>query len=397
MELQNGWMQTSLDQVTTLGLAFRNLGSFPFGIRLRDRLSHLYIIGQTGTGKSTLIENMALQDAEAGIGFCVIDPHGDLADRLAECLGDRAIYWRVADPGGPYGYNPLTRTSASLRPLVVSGLIDALKAQWADAWGARMEHLLRYAVLALLELPQTDMRDILHIYLERDFRKEVLSQISDEQVLRFWREEFPAMNYKTAADGVAPIANKLGAFLSHPIVRRAICDPEEPLRFRRIMDEGQFLIINLAKGRLGADIADVLGGLLTSSITHAAFTRADLPEPERRPFMLYVDEFHSFTTETLADLLSETRKYRLGVTLSQQHSLQASKPVFASVMGNCGSLICFRTGALDVPVMAKQLGRVEAQDIMMQPNFNAFVRLVVDGERIRSFSMTALPPEVRKS
>ncbi|WP_421702335.1 type IV secretory system conjugative DNA transfer family protein [Aliiroseovarius sp.] len=392
-EVQNNWVRFSLENVTTLGLAFRNSGSFPFGIRLQDRLSHLYIIGQTGTGKSTLIEHMARQDAAAGIGFCVIDPHGDLAEHLAGTLGEATLYWRVADPDSPYGYNPLTRTSSALRPLVVSGLVDALKAQWADAWGARMEHLLRYAVLALLERPQTNMQDILRLYLEHDFRAEVLHHVKDEQVLRFWQEEFPAMNYKTAADGIAPIANKLGAFLAHPVVRRAVCEPREPLRFRQIMDEGRVLIINLEKGRLGSDIANVLGGLLVSSMTHAAFTRSAQAETERRPFMLYVDEFHSFTTQTIADLLSETRKYRLGVTLSQQHAQQSDPAVFASVMGNCGNLICFRTGALDTPLMSSQLGRVEPHNITMQPNYNAFVRLLVSGERIRSFSMTTIPPD----
>ncbi|MCK0138921.1 type IV secretion system DNA-binding domain-containing protein [Aliiroseovarius sp. F47248L] len=351
----------------------------------------MYIIGQTGTGKSTLIENMVRQDASSGLGFCIIDPHGDLADQLAQNLGEHALYWRVADTTSPFGYNPLTRTSAAFRPIVASGLIDALKKQWAEAWGPRMEHLLRYAILALLELPETDLGDILRIFLERDFRKQVLSQVSDLQVQRFWQEEFPAMNYKTGADGIAPIANKLGAFLAHPTVRRAVCDPEKPLRFRDIMDQGRFLIVNLEKGRLGADIANVLGGLLVSSIAHAAFTRADLPETERRPFMLYVDEFHSFTTETLAELLSETRKYHFGVTLSQQHTLQSSSAVFASVMGNVGSIVCFRVGALDAPTMANQLGRIDPQDIMMQPNFRAFVRLMVNGERIRSFSMKTLP------
>ena len=385
-------MPFPLTPVTTLGLAYRSLGSFPFGIRLGDRLSHLYIIGQTGTGKSTLVENMALQDARGGIGVCVIDPHGDMADRLAATLGPAATYWRVADAASPLGYNPLTRTSAALRPLVASGLIDALKKQWSDAWGARMEHLLRYAILALLETPRTDLRDVLRIYFEKEFRKQVLAQVTDEQVLRFWHDEYPAMNYKTAADGLAPIANKLGAFLAHPVVRRAICDPEVPLRFRRIMDDGGALIINLDKGRLGSDIANVLGGLLVSGLTHAAFTRTDRAEAERRPFMLYVDEFHSFTTETLAELLSETRKYRLGVTLSQQHTLQASPKVFASVMGNCGNLVCFRTGALDAPAMAKQLGQVDPTDILTQPNYRAFVRLMVDGERVRSFSMTGNPP-----
>ena len=301
----------------------------------------------------------------------------------------------MADANSPFGYNPLTRTSPELRPLIASGLIEALKKQWSEAWGVRMEHLLRYAILALLEQPKTDLRDILRIYLEREFRAKVLANVTDPQALQFWHQELPAMNYKNAADGLAPIANKLGAFLAHPVVRKAICDPEEPLRFRQIMDQGKILIVNLAKGQLGADVADVLGGLLVSSITHAAFTRHTIPETDRRPFMLYVDEFHSFTTETIADLLSETRKYRLGITLSQQHTQQTSASVFASIIGNAGSMIAFRIGANDAPIMARQLGNVELRDLINQPNHRAFVRLMVDGEQTKAFSMTGHPPRSR--
>lgn len=381
--------------VTNLGMAHCRYGDFPFGIRQVDRFSHLYIIGQTGTGKSTLLQNMACQDARRGIGFCLIDPHGDLARSLAATIEDPLIYWDVADANSPFGYNPLTRTSPELRPLIASGLIEALKKQWSEAWGVRMEHLLRYAILALLEQPKTDLRDILRIYLEREFRAKVLANVTDPQALQFWHQELPAMNYKNAADGLAPIANKLGAFLAHPVVRKAICDPEEPLRFRQIMDQGKILIVNLAKGQLGADVADVLGGLLVSSITHAAFTRYTIPETDRRPFMLYVDEFHSFTTETIADLLSETRKYRLGITLSQQHTQQTSASVFASIIGNAGSMIAFRIGANDAPIMARQLGNVELRDLINQPNHRAFVRLMVDGEQTKAFSMTGHPPRSR--
>jgi len=385
-------MPISHRDITMLGMAHRRIRTFPFGIGIRDRLSHMYIIGQTGTGKSTLIEHLAHQDAQAGRGFCLIDPHGDLAKRLAHSLQDKAIFWQVPEPTCRLGYNPLTHTTAAFRPLVAAGLIDALKKQWSDAWGVRMEHLLRYAILALLEHGRTDLRDILQMYLDRDFRNQVLARVSDEQVIRFWRSEFPAMNYKTAADGIAPIANKLGAFLAHPVVRHAICDPEIPLRFRDIMDKGQILIVSLEKGRLGSDTANVLGGLLVSSIVHAAFTRTIQGKSERRPFMLYIDEFHSFTTETLAELLSETRKYHLAAILAQQHTQQSSQPVFSSVMGNTGNLVCFRTGALDAPIMAHQLGGIDPHDIMMQANFQAFVRILVDGERTRSFSMTSFPP-----
>ncbi|WP_247078165.1 DUF87 domain-containing protein [Pseudohalocynthiibacter sp. F2068] len=381
--------------ITRLGMAHYRYGDFPFGIHQTDRFSHLYVIGQTGTGKSTLLLNMALQDAKRLTGFCLIDPHGDLAKSLSGSLEENHIYWDVADASSPLGYNPLTRTSPALRPLITSGLIETLKKQWTDAWGVRMEHLLRYAILALLELPQTDLRDILRLYLEREFRKDVISHVSDPQVLQFWTKELPAMNYKNAADGLAPIANKLGAFLAHPIVRKAICEPETPLRFRQIMDEGKILIVNLSKGQLGADVANVLGGLLVSSITHAAFTRHSIPEPDRRPFMLYVDEFHSFTTETIADLLSETRKYKLGIVLCQQHTQQAGASVFASIMGNAGSLISFRVGASDAPILAKQLGNLDPRDLITQPNHRAFVRLMVEGEQTKPFTMTGFPPPTR--
>ena len=351
---------------------------------------HTYILGQTGTGKSTLLLNLAVQDAAHGTGFCLIDPHGDLATRLADTLGNRAISWNVADPDSPYGYNPLTRVSPPLRPLIASGLIETLKQQWADAWGVRMEHLLRHAVLALLETPRTDLRDVLYMFLDRSFRMAVLAQVTDPQVRQFWTQEYPKMNYKNAADGLAPIANKLGAVLSHPVIRRAVCEPEQPLRFRRIMDEGSFLVVNLSKGRLGADIANVLGGFIVSGITHAAFTRHDIPEADRRPFFLYVDEFHAFTTETVADLLSETRKYRLGTVLAQQHIQQSSPVVFASVLGNAATLICFRIGAADAPILSALLGDVDERDLINLPNYRAFVRMMIDGQPSKAFTMETL-------
>lgn len=385
-------MLSNSGPVTTLGLAHYRYGDFRFGLRRSDQLMHCYILGQTGTGKSTLLANMARQDADQGTGFCLIDPHGDLAAGLADELGDRALYWDIADPASPYGYNPLTRTSPALRPLVASGLIDTFHKQWAEAWGVRMEHLLRQALLVLLDQPRADLSDILTLFLDREFRSTALARVTDPQLLQFWQTEFPAMNYKTAADGIAPIANKLGAFLSHPVIRQAICDPAEPLRLRRIMDQGQVLIVNLGRGRLGSDIANVLGRLLVSSLIHAAFTRTDEPGHLRRPFFLYVDEFHSFTTDSLADLLSETRKYGLGVILAQQHSSQTAPAVLASVLGNVGTMITFRIGAADAPMLSAQLGGVDTRDLIHQPNHRAFVRMLIDGAPCRPFTMTTLPP-----
>jgi hypothetical protein len=376
---------------TTLGLALGRYANLPFAIKLSDRLLHFYVIGQTGAGKSTLLFNMARQDARHGIGFCLIEPHGDLSRQLANDLNLEHIFWDVSDPASPYGYNPLVHVTESLRPLVASGLIDTLKRQWPDAWGARMEHLLRYAMLALLEFPKADLRDIIRLFIEKEFRQVIISRIRDPQVRQFWTLEYPNMNYKTAIDGVAPIANKLGAFLAHPIVRKAVCEPQKPLRFRRVMDEGGRLVINLAKGALGADTANVLGGLLVSSLMHAAFTRQETTEGERRPFMLYVDEFHSFSSTAFASMLSETRKYGLGLTMAHQHTQQADAAVIEAVLGNVGSLMTFRLGVSDAPLFQRQLGNVSVSDLISLPNYRAYVQLMVDGQRSRTFSAESLP------
>ena len=382
----------SPEQFTKIGVAHRRYGDIDFGIKLKDRLLHQFVLGQTGTGKSTLMANMAFQDAQAGLGFCLVDPHGDLAEDIIRGLGQKHLYWNVADPFSPYGYNPLTSVSAMFRPLVASGLIDTLKKQWSDSWGARMEHLLRYAILALLEQPQTDLRDIMRLFFDKDFKREVTSRLVDPQVRQFWALEFPAMGFKNAADGVAPIANKLGAFLAHPVVRKAVCEPVEPLRFRRIMDNGQFLIINLSKGKLGADTANVLGGLIVSSIMHAALSRHNVPQQQRRPFMLYVDEFHSFSTTALAGMLSEIRKYAVGVFLASQYTAQIERPLVEAIWGNVGTIISFRIGALDAPFLTQQFADVSARTLITLPNHRIMLQLMVDGMKSKAFSATTHPP-----
>jgi type IV secretory pathway TraG/TraD family ATPase VirD4 len=280
----------------------------------------------------------------------------------------------------------MTRVSGPFRPLIASGLIDTLKKQWADAWGARMEHLLRYSMLALLEQPKADVRDILKVFFDTAFRKAVVDQITDEQVRQFWQKEFPAMNYKNAADGVAPIANKLGAFLAHPVIRKALCEPDQPLRFRTIMDDQKILIVNLTKGQLGSDTANVLGGMIASGMAHAAFSRHSLPEVERRPFFLYIDEFHAFTTEALAEMLSELRKYGLSLTLANQYFGQVKGEVLDAILGNVGTLIAFRISPLDAPALTRQFDGVAPRDLAGMPNYRMMVRLMVRGERTRAFT-----------
>lgn len=376
------------NDLTILG---RTVGRQPyrtFGIRQPDRLSHLVLYGMTGTGKSTLFSNIIRQDIEAGRGFCLIDPHGDLAGAIAKLAGERAIHWDVADPASPYGYNPLTFVGAEHRPLVASGLIDALKKQWADAWGPRMEHLLRYALLALLEKPESTLQDLIPLFLDKEFRRRVVAGVTDEAVRHFWTKEFTALNYKTTLDGVAPIANKIGALLGHPVARKALCTPDQPLRFRRIMDEGQMVIINLAKGRLGADTANLLGGLIVSVIASAAYSRQGIPETKRRPFHLFFDEFHAATSLAFADLLSELRKYGVALAASTQFSSRIEPVVHEAILGNVGSLIVFRVGATDAAILSRQLAADTPQprDLVNLPNYEAFMKLMVDGRQERVFS-----------
>ncbi len=325
-------------------------------------------------------------------GFCLIDPHGDLAEAVRASVDCEVLYWNAADPACSLGYNPLTYVSAEHRPLVASALIDALKKQWADAWGARMEHLLRYALLALLERSNSTLQDIMPMFLNAGFRKQVIAGVKDEQVKRFWQDEFPKMNYKTAADGVAPIANKLGAFLAHPIVRKAVCKPEQPIRFRRILDEGQILIVNLAKGKLGADVSNILGGLIVSSIAHAGMSRQDQPECKRRAYFLYIDEFHSFTTEALADMLSELRKYRVGIVASTQFGRQLAPNVYEAIFGNVGSILVFRVGANDATLLVKQFGDKIPKlcDLVGLSNHELFVRLMIEGSQCKPFSAVTI-------
>ncbi len=384
-------MNQPQNTTSTLGTLTGRRDGQTVGIALADRLFHLYIIGQTGTGKSTLIKNLAREDAAAGRGFCLIDPHGDLARSLSGTISRPHLYWNLGDPSCDHGYNPIRPITASLRPLVCSGLIEALRRQWEDAWGARMEHLLRYSILALLEQPRADIRDIVRLLIEKEFQKRVLPRITDPQVRYFWEVEYPSMNYKNAIDGVAPIANKLGAFLSHPVVRAAVCEPAEPIRFRRLMDDGGILIVNLAKGAIGGDIANVLGGLIVSAIMNAAFSRQSTSEAERRPFMLYVDEFHSFTTTAFAGMLSEMRKYGVAVTLAHQHVLQADRAVFEAIMGNVGSMLAFRVGALDAPTIAAQMQGVTAVDLLNLPNHHAYAQIMTGGEKTKPFSIQTRP------
>ncbi len=366
-----------------------------FGIKQPDRLLHTYILGQTGAGKSTLLETLARQDLDAGRGFAVIDPHGDLADSLANiALAERpgsVHYFNAPDRSQPFGYNPLRRVRYDKIPLAVSGIIETLRKLWPDAWGVRMEHVLRNSLYALLERDGSTLPDILSLYSDEKYRKSVVRDIRNDVVRSFWRDEFSKYPPRLAAEAVAPIQNKLGALLSDPLMYQILVAPQIDLRFRPMMDKGDILLVNLSKGELGEDASMLLGGLIVSTIGLAAFSRADSPSVERRPFFLYVDEFQSFTTLMLANMMAELRKYAVGLILAHQYIQQLEPDILHAVFGNAGTLISFRTGAEDAGVVARQFQPdVTAEDLMSLPNHRVYLRLMIDGTPSRPFSASII-------
>jgi Type IV secretion-system coupling protein DNA-binding domain len=368
-----------------------------FGIWQADRMYHLYVIGQTGTGKSSMLETLALQDIHGGRGVCVIDPHGDLVERLvANIPASRQqdlIYLNVPDPSQPYGYNPLRKVRHDRIPLAASGLLEAMKKLWVHEWGVRMEHILRNSLYALIEYGEATLPDVLRILTDKDFRRVVLLRVTNHQVREFWEHEFPKYNPRYRQEAISPIQNKIGAFLADPRLHRILTNPTEDIRIRHAMDKGKILLVNLARGDLGEDSAGLLGALLVTTISLAAFSRSDTPEDARVPFYLYLDEFQSFTTESVASMVSELRKYKVALTLAHQHLEQLEPAVRHAVLGNAGTVITFRLGAEDAALFSKEFAHVfSPDDFVTLPNYHTYIRLMIGGSPCNAFSATTVRP-----
>jgi type IV secretory pathway TraG/TraD family ATPase VirD4 len=366
-----------------------------FGIKQDDRLSHMYIVGKTGVGKSTLIEVLALQDLRAGRGFALIDPHGDLVERIANSapIEPRAdvVYLNATDARQPFGYNPLRRVRDDKIPLAVSGLLETLRKQWPDAWGVRMEHVLRNCLYALLEREDSRLPDILRLCDNEKFRRGVARNIRNETVRRFWEIEFEGYPARLRAEACAPIQNKLGALLSDPTLYRILVQPQIDLRLRQLMDDGGVLLVNVSKGRLGEDSALLLGSLIVSTLGMAAFSRAEASPSVRRPFMLYMDEFQSFTTLMLANMMSELRKYGVGLVLAHQYMHQLEPDIRHAVLGNAGTLISFRVGSDDAIVFAREFQpKFGVEDVLNLANRDIYLKLMIDGTPSPPFSAKTL-------
>lgn len=384
------------ENISAFGLTnFRGI-NHQFGMLRYDRSRHIYIIGQTGAGKSGTLELLALSDIFHGQGYAIIDPHGDFAiNNMRFIPGTRlqdVVYFNPADTEHPLGFNPLEVTNPAQKTNISSEVIGVLKRMFGDSWGPRLEYILRYTILALLDRPETTMLDITRMLTDKKFRKETLSYCKDTVVLQFWNVEFASWTDKFQAEAIAPVLNKVGAFTANPVIRNIIGQPRSTFNIRRIMDEGKILIVNLSKGLIGEDNAGILGSFLVTKIQLAAMSRSDIPDvKDRRPFYLYVDEFQNFATDSFATILSEARKYGLNLTVANQYISQMSEEVRNAVFGNVGTMISFRVSADDSPILAKQFEpQFEPNDLLQMHNRNFIINMVINGEKAPAFSARTL-------
>lgn len=370
----------------------------PFVLGTDDRRRHVYAVGKTGTGKTTLLRNLILQDILAGNGVGVIDPHGDLAEDLLDHIppsrADDLVYFNPTDHDYPVGLNLLRPgCTPDRRHLICSGIVGSFKSIWRDSWGPRLEYLLYAAVAALSECQNVSLLGVPRLLVDARYRHWVLDQVTDPVVRAFWLGEFAGYDKRFLSEVIAPVQNKVGQLLMAAPVRNVLGQVKSKIDARFLMDDGRILIANLSKGRLGADKANLLGALLVTEFQLASMARADVREDARRDFYLYVDEFYHFTTDSFASILSEARKYRLCLTLSHQYTAQLSPEVRDAVFGNAGTLVSFRVGAADAAVLAREFGgEYDARLFTQLSNREVCVHPVTGGESRQPFLATIHPP-----
>jgi hypothetical protein len=383
--------------LTVLGLTdFRNQAQ-EFGIKLNDRKRHVYIIGKSGTGKSTLLENMIIDDMFEGRGVIVIDPHGELADKCVESVPEHRIKDVVlvdpADRDFPVAFNPLESVGDDFKPTVASGFVGIFKKIFGNSWGPRLEYILRNTVLALLDTENATMLGIPRMLTESAFRQQVIEQIKDAVIKDFWVYEFSGWSDQQRNEAIAPILNKVGQFLSTTTIRNIVGQPKSTIDIRHVMDNKKILIVNLSKGKIGEDNMALLGSMIVTKVQLAAMSRADVAADQRPDSFLYVDEFQNFATESFATILSEARKYNLGLTIAHQYIAQMTEEVKDAVIGNVGTIITFRVGAPDAAVVEKELAPIfEANDIVNLQIARVYIKLLIDGIAAPAFSAQTLPP-----
>lgn len=386
-----------MDNILYIGEANYRNQEIKFGIKEDDRRRHVYVIGKSGTGKSTLLANMVAADIAAGKGVCLVDPHGETAEDVLKLIPedrvDDVIYFNPSDIDFPIAFNPLERVSNDMRHLVASGLMSVFKKIWPDVWSARMEYILNNTLLALLEYPNSTLLGIMKMFSDKEYRKTIVDNLQDPVVKSFWADEFAKYTQKLETEAVAAIQNKVGQFVANPLIRNIIGQAHSSFDFRKVMDEGKIFIANLSKGRIGEDNSALLGAMAVTKIQLAAMSRSGTATKNLKDFYLYVDEFQNFATESFATILSEARKYKLNLTVAHQYIEQLSDEVRAAVFGNVGTMIVFRVGATDAEFLEKEFfPDFLANDFVNLPNYQVYVKLMIDGMTSKPFSARTLPP-----
>lgn len=387
----------SQDQVTLFGQANYRHFNHRFGIKIPDRRYHMYAIGKTGTGKSTMLRNMIIDDIQKGRGVCVVDPHGDLINHVLDYIPDHRIddivYFNPADREHPIGFNLLESVDPDLKNIVASGLMSIFTKLWANVWSARMEYILRNVILALLEYPEATMLEIMKLLVDPVFRRKVLYHVKDPVIRAFFLEEYDKWDPKFRTEAIASLQNKVGQFLSSSTIRNIMGQKKSTIDMRQIMDEGKILLVDLSVGKIGEDNAALLGSMVITKIQLSAMGRADTPEEQRRDFYLYVDEFQNFATDSFAVILSEARKYRLNLIIAHQYIAQMSEVVASAVFGNVGTIVAFRVGASDAGALAREFEPVfNANDLVNLDNYHVYLKMAIDARTAAPFSAVTLPP-----
>jgi CxxC-x17-CxxC domain-containing protein len=389
------------DKITTFAKTNFRGQERVFGIKEDDRRRHFYVVGKTGTGKTTMIQNMAIQDVQNGRGVAIVDPHGEFAEEVLKAVPasriNDVIYFNPADQQWPIAFNVMEKVDTEYRHLIASGLVGVFKKIWADSWGPRLEYILRNAILALLEYPSSTLLGVTRILVDKNYRERVVEKITDPVVKSFWVDEFTKWNERVLQEVISPIQNKVGQFLSSALIRNIVGQTKSAFNIRDLMDQEKVIIMNLSKGRIGEDNSALLGAMMITKIQLAAMARVDVPENERKDFYLYVDEFQNFATDSFANILSEARKYHLNLILAHQYigqlTTDTSTKVRDAVFGNVGTLATFRIGAEDAEFLEKEFEPIfMAQDLVNLPNRNIYIKLMIDGLTGSAFSAETLAP-----
>lgn len=364
-----------------------------FGILQHDRMVGMYLLGKTGAGKTNLLETLMYQDIVHGRGMCVLDVNGDMVKKVMQTIPPHrkhdVIYLDTSNPDLTWGYNPLKKVSFQHRHLIASHIIETFQKLWGQqAWGVKLEHILRNVILTLLDQPKTSFSDIIKILTDDVFRMRCMENVVTEEVKNFWKNEFS----KFSKSDILPVLNKVGSFVSIPTIKKILVDNKRQLSFNTVLNENKILLVNLSKGTLGSDASHLLGSLLLNSISASGFHRVRIPEQERKDFYVYLDEFQNFTTLTLVNMFSELRKFKVGFILAHQYLNQLAPKIKDAVLGNIGTVICYRISYQDAKYMAQEFYPVfTAHDFISLENFHIYLRLMIDGKPSKPFSAITIP------